>query len=387
MPLQTDRTYDDPAPDTTSGAPGSILSLPAMPTPFFHWDAVPMVLGALLALTAPSRRSAGRVMAGLVTMALAFAGVRVATTGAIPLSALPRSFQVITLALLAGGGVLLWWSRRAGADAPVATRAETDLGGPALVVHLAGAGLAGLATHLHLFLAAVVVSAASGWRWSRPGRWPVLIGPVLLLLCACWYLLARVAGPMPLTLSLLREAPYSAAFELGMAAALLLCAGVLLGLTPFHLMGRGPLTPILAGLLLVRVVAVALPGGLEHWQPVAYPVVLFTAAIAVATREVPLGLLALASVGLCSGDPTAGWSGLVLLALAEALRGLDWLAAHGRRPNTVGQGLVAAVGLAGAVALVPVLAGGLAAEALYTTAIAGAVVLACVVGGGATSQR
>ncbi|MBK6779608.1 MAG: hypothetical protein IPJ95_08445 [Gemmatimonadetes bacterium] len=357
-----------------------------MTSPLFHWDAVPLVLGALLGLTAGSRRSAARVMAGLVLLGLAFAGIRVATAGAMPFSALARSFQVVTLALLAGGGLLLWRSRPVLADAPVATRPASDIDAPAFLVHLLAACVAAGAPHLHLFLPALVVSAASGWRWSRPGRWPIVIAPVLLLLCACWYLLARVAGPLPLALAMLGEAPYSAAFELGMAAALLGCAGVLLGLAPFHMMGRGPLTPILGGLLLVRVVAVALPGGLEHWQPVAYPVVVLTAVFAAARRRDDLALVALAGVGLLSSDPTAGWCGLVVLGLATALRGLDWLVGGGRRLSGAGQGLVGTMALAAAAALAPALAGGLSAEAMYTavTVLLAAVAFARVQGSAVT---
>lgn len=337
-----------------------------MTSPLFHWDALPVVLGALVALTAGSRRSAGRVMAGLVIIALAFAGLRVATAGGLPFSALARSFQVVTLALLAIGAVLVWRSRPVLADGPATSRPAADIDAPAFMIHLVGAGIAGLATHLHLFLPAVLVSAASGWRWSRPGRWPIVLLPVLLLLGACWYLMARVAGPMPLSLSLLHEAPYSAAFEIGMAGALLVVAAVLLGLAPFHMMGRGPLTPILGGLLLVRVVASGLPGGLEHWQPVAYPVVVLTAAVAAARRRDDLALVALSTIGLLSGDPTAGWCGLVVLGLATALRGLDWLVAGGRRLSGAGQGLIGAMALAAAAALAPALAGGLSAEALYS---------------------
>lgn len=365
----------------------SHLSLPAMTSPLLHWDAVPLALGAVLALTAGSRRSAGRVTAGLVAIALAFAGVRVATAGGVPFSTLARSFHVVTFALLAIGAWLVWRSRPVLADGPAASRPAGDVDAPALILHLVAAGIAGLASHLHLFIPAVLVSAASGWRWSRPGRWPVVIAPVLLLLGASWYLMARVAGPMPLSLALLHEAPYSAAFEIGMAGALLVVAGVLLGLAPFHMMGRGPLTPILGGLLLVRVVAAGLPGGLEHWQPVAYPLLLLTAAVAAVTRRDDLALVALAGVGLLSGDPTAGWCGLVLLLLAGAVRGLDWLGAVGRRLSGAGRGLVAVAGLSAAVAVVPVLAAGLSSEALYTAAIAVAVVVACALGKGTVSER
>ena len=343
----------------------------ALPLPSV--DIVVVAVAALFALAAPTRSRLLAAGAGTLLAALAMAGLRSATAGGERMADLPRSFQLITLALvLVGDGLVLFalaGRRPAPGPAPVPV-ADLIPGERWLTLHVLAALGALVAPGLHLFMLLVLTAAAAGYCWSRPGRVPLVLGPALLLLAGCWYLLARVAGPMPLLLAQLREAPYSAAFELGVAGALLVVATVLLGLAPFHLIGRGPFTPILGALLLVRLTAVAVPGGLVHWQPVFFPVALVTTLFAAVARRPDLALLGVAAVGAGSGSPVAGWCGVLVVALVLAFRGRDWLERSGRRLAVTGWAVVVALVAAAGGALVPALAGGLAAETVYTALVA-----------------
>lgn len=343
-----------------------LLSLP-------HADVLPAAFAALLTVAAPSRSRRFVAGAGTLLVALALAGLRTATAAGDRLADLPLSFQVITLVLaLLGAGLVL--SALAGGRPTLSPGAGLA---PDLIprerwltLHVLAVLGALVAPGLHLFMGLVLTGAYAGFRWSRPGQPPLVLGPVLLLLTGCWYLLARVAGPMPLLLGQLGEAPYSAAFELGVAGGLLLAAAALLGLVPLHLVGRGPLTPILGAALLVRVAAVAVPGGLVHWQPILYPVALVTTLFAAVARRPDLALLGVATAGVGSGYPVAGWCGVLVIALVVALRGHAWLERSGRRLTLPGRGVLGAMVVTGGGSLIPLLAGGLAAETFYTALIA-----------------
>lgn len=338
------------------------------------WDLLPTAAAALVAATAASRRPASRAMAGLVLVALALASIRVVSAlGERPVD-LPRSFQLVTIVLLILGGTLVLHGFRCRTEAGpglldpgVAPPAEVNR--KWLGLHLAAAAIALATPRLHLLLAAIVVSAAAGWWSERRQRAPWLLALALLLLAGCWYLLARVAGPMTLALDQLREAPFSPAFEVGLAAGLLLAASCLLGIAPLHWIERGPVTPILGGVIVVRLATMAVPGGLAHWQPVAYPVALLSALWAIRTGQVSLAILALAATGLLSGDPAGGWAGIVLVGPALAFGGdLRWIGGEAPAP-LLRWGMMLMAGVSGA-ALVPALAAGLAAEAVYTATIA-----------------
>ncbi|MDX2119894.1 MAG: hypothetical protein SF070_02405 [Gemmatimonadota bacterium] len=336
-------------------------------------DMVAVTVAALFTLAAPTRSRLLAAGAGTLLAALALAGLRSATAGGERLADLPRSFQLITLALVVVGDglVLLALAGRRPAPGPAAVPVPIVIPRERwLTLHILAVLGAVVAPGLHLFLLLVLTGTIAGFCWSRPGRVPLVLGPALLLLAGCWYLLAQVAGPMPLLLAQLREAPYSAAFELGVAGALLAVAATLLGLAPFHLIGRGPLTPILGALLLVRLTAVAVPGGLVHWQPIFFPIALVTTLLAAVARRPDLALLGVAAVGVGSGDPVAGWCGVLVVVLVVVFRGRDWLERTGRRLALAGWGVLVTVVAAAGGALVPALAGGLAAETVYTALIA-----------------
>lgn len=344
-----------------------------MVLPFPHADVLPAAFAAFLTVAAPSRSRRFVAAAGTLLAALALAGLRTATAAGHRLADLPHSFQLITLvlALLGAGLVLFALAGQRPTPIPKAEPAPDLIPRERwLTLHVLAVLGALVSPGLHLFMGLVLTGAYAGFRWSRPRQPPLVLGPVLLLLTGCWYLLARVAGPMPLLLGQLGQAPYSAAFELGVAGGLLLVAAALLGLVPLHLVGRGPLTPILGAVLLVRVAAVAVPGGLVHWQPVLYPVALVTTLFAAVTRRPDLALLGVATVGVGSGYPVAGWCGVLLVALVVALRGHDWLERSGRRLTLPGRGALVTVVVAGGGSLVPLLAGGLAAETFYTALVA-----------------
>ena len=243
-----------------------------------------------------------------------------------------------------------------------------------LASHCALGLVALIAPHLILLLGALLGSAISGVvldrRLDRTARWPRSVPVALLLLAAASAFLIRVAGEVPLTLSELRDGPFSPAFEL--AASLLFLAGSwpLLGLWPLHSRLRGPATPAAAGALLVRLVAPVLPGGTEHWQPLVFPLLAFSAWYAAGTGSAPLGLTALAVAGLLSLRPEAAVAGMVLLALVAALGLVCRLGPREQIRRLVIAGITLA---AGAVSL-PLLEGALRAQTFYTVLLAAAMV-------------
>ncbi len=337
------------------------------------WDALLLAAVGLLAGLAGSARGRGRAWSGGVVLALALAGLRLALANAGGYAALPRSFLIVTAALVLLSVTLLLAALRTGAE-PAPPPLVPPLPAPGMPVlawvHAVAVVVALVVPSFHLFFGAMLLAAIAGWfvpgrGWFRPV--PLL---AILVLLVTWYFVARVAGPDLLRLAMLGEAPFSTAFELAAAAGLLGLAWVLLGLAPFHLMRRGSLTPILGGALLVRLVATAVPGGLVHWQPVAYPVVALTGLVAAVQRQRRLAALVLAATALLSGDPGAGWGGVVLLGVSLALDGEALLERRGVLPPGRGRLARGALTALGGLMLVPVLAAGLAAEMVYTTVIA-----------------
>jgi hypothetical protein len=246
-----------------------------------------------------------------------------------------------------------------------------------LAGHLACAAVAAGASHLLILLPAVAAAAILGVMLERRlGRlrgvpWGVLFGAVSLT--AAVILLVQVARGFPLSLGQLHDAPFSPAFEILVSLLLAAAAWPLLSLWPFHASPRGPATGVAGATLLFRLAAPALPDGFGHWQPALYLLLAIAAWYGAATRRDDLTLTAAGGLGLLSLSPMAGWSGLVLVALAGLLRSRLW-------PDARWLPMAAAAGAAaGAGALLPVLAGGLAAQAFYTVLVCIAAVVALAV--------
>jgi hypothetical protein len=248
-----------------------------------------------------------------------------------------------------------------------------------LMLHIVAVIVALGALHLHALMGAVTISALAGVmveRWTgRTGRMPVVLPLVVLVLAGLWFFLARVAGAMPLGLLALRDAPYSLAFETLVSLPLALAAWALLGLWPFHNLSRGPLTGLLGAAILVKLVAPVLPHGFAHWQPLLYPLAVLAAWHAAAVDRDEETLAALGALGLLSGDLVAGWAGTGLVTVGALFGATHRIAGHGVVLNQRGRITARLAVVGAAVLVVPVLAGALDAEVLYSVLTVSGVVV------------
>ena len=236
---------------------------------------------------------------------------------------------------------------------------------------LAGLVLAAAAPHLLLLelgILLALVSAvrtvlrdgASRWWLAVPLLGGVLTGIALLLMLT-------IVGPEGGSIAALPEGPFSPPAERLLVMLLGAASLLLAGIPPFGRASSGlPLAP-LAAILLARLVAPVLPGGLLEWQPLAMLLLLLSGALAVfrgrwAALAVVAGL-----VGLWSGEPSAAFASLVLVLVG-------WLteqAASGRlgplRPLPAPwTGLPLVVP---ALAALPVLEGGLRTQVVLSVAL------------------
>jgi len=267
------------------------------------------------------------------------------------------------------GRAIRWLERRLG---------ETDEGIERGRMAWLQAGLAALAVvlpHLHLFMGAVLaVTVIGGFAGSMPRRAGRIASAVVAIgaLGFAWWYFARVAAGTPLALSALGEGPFSPAFEVSAALPLVIAGWVLLGLFPFHRAGLGLFAALAGAALFVRLLAVAVPTGLEHWQPVIYPLAAIAAWHAAELVDRRRVALAVAVLGLASGAMVAQWAGMGLVTLAT---GAALIAAW---PASRHRALVRVIiGVAGAALVLPILTGGVAVETLATIlAVSGAAVAA-----------
>lgn len=345
-----------------------------------------LVAGALLGSSRATRRGPGLALLALGAVAAVVPVVPLVQQGGawVALVAL-AGFTAATLLLgifgpfLRIGAAVRWLEGQAG-TARVMPESPRVLSAGALL-----ALGAVLVPGAHGLMACAVATALLGlgrWWAAGPSRGPgPLVSGVLalgLLLFGWWYL-ARVAGDTSLRLADLAEGPFSPAFELSASVPLALAAWVLLGLVPFHRGRPGSWAPVVGGALLVRLIAVALPSGLVHWQPLLYLLGTLAAWHAMATRRLDESVTALAALGLASAVPQAGWAGLGLAALPGllALAGLT----RTRRPS-LAEAVTGVACAAGAALLVTAVSGGLATETLYTVlTVLGAAALAWRAGG------
>lgn len=283
---------------------------------------------------------------------------------------------VVLLRLLSLLPPLRWGVRRTTSGSAASNRGAATWRG----IHVVATFGLLAAPHLHLFLFLLTISLVAGVEFTRrkegATRWPfsaVLALPVLLL---GWYLLARVAGEQSLAMRALPEAPYSEAFQLGVALGFSLLAWSLLRLWPFQGPSRGPLAPLAGAVLLARVIAPGLPDGLTHWQPLLYLLGLLAAVHALLSRRVEGAPALLAMLTLASGEPAAAGVGVALALLAAAPEVLDLLSDGGRTLNASGKVLARLLGVVVAGLLVPALAAAFSAQVVYTVAAIAVLALA-----------
>jgi hypothetical protein len=237
-----------------------------------------------------------------------------------------------------------------------------------LLVHSGSALLALWVPFLPLLCLLILIGAITGllfqYRLDRARTAPLSVVVALLIVAGVGYLMVQVAGDTRPTLEALADAPYSGALELLLALPASLAAWALLRLWPFHIAPRGPLTGLLGAALLIRVVGPLLPGGAFHWQPVLDPLAMLAAWHAAVGRRDDEALVASGALGLLAGSGAAGWcgTGLVLagaaLALPERLRQ--------RMPHSGGEAVRRLSLLVLVPLVVPILAGALRAQTVYT---------------------
>jgi hypothetical protein len=250
----------------------------------------------------------------------------------------------------------------------------------------AGAGvlLAAVGPHVLLVLAGVVGTAVAlvGEGIGRR-RWAsgLIVAIVLAALVPAGWLFATIAGDQGLATRALSDLPLSPAAEALLAPLLVVAAWAVAGLWP---MPRSPLAGItgLAGLFLIGRLAVpAVPDGLDHWRPLAYPLLALGLWQAVLSRRWAAmltggALFALLS-GSASGTTAAWWLGAAAL-LAGTREQLDLREAHW-------PGCLAA--LAAGIGVLPGTAAGLNAEVVYTTLTVAGLALLLAADRGRSSPR
>ena len=161
------------------------------------------------------------------------------------------------------------------------------------------------------------------------------------------------------------DGPFSPAFQTTAAVILALAAWPLLRLWPLHGTRTGPAAALAGGAILLRVLSSIVPDGNAHWQPVFYGfLALGTWYAAVVRSDAVLGA-SLATAGLLSGFPEAGWGGVAVLTAAIVLQIL------GRATRTVPLALIAgrAILVGASFAVVPLVVGALQAEVFWTVAV------------------
>ncbi|HEX2217475.1 MAG TPA: hypothetical protein VHG35_01630 [Gemmatimonadales bacterium] len=244
-----------------------------------------LVLGPILltlgaALAGPGRlRPAARLVVGLGVALLwwACAGF-VAAAGPLRATGAAVALGVAGAGLLAGARALASSSRMLTPGRrlfpPPVEPLRPPLGSVIPVLVLVGS-LAAVALGPHV---AVVFLGVIGGTWAgylvarRPAARPVPLAPLLTLaLAPAYWLLAMIAGPVGLGRSALGEIPVSPAAELIIAPSLLLAAWATAALWPLHRQLPGALAAPLGALLLARIGLPLTPDGLEHWRPLAVP--------------------------------------------------------------------------------------------------------------------
>lgn len=149
-------------------------------------------------------------------------------------------------------------------------------------------------------------------RWGMPFLSSVLLLPAL-------WLVLTVAGPGKASLQGLRDAPFSPAAEILLAALILPATLVLAGTFPFGPLARGPRFAPLGALLLLVVVLPLSGHGLEHWRSPYAGWLMLGALVAAWGAHWP-GFLACAGLfAIACGGGSSSWAGTCLTVIASLL--------------------------------------------------------------------
>jgi hypothetical protein len=334
-----------------------------------------LVLVGLAIVAGPVLRSARRGWLGAGPAALLVGGVALLLPSVRPLARLAPAAGILAAAGVVAGIAILAWAGAGLLLRRVPPRLESDPRAGATRIACAAAGvlLAAFGPHILVIFPGVLLAAGAlggeGLRLRRVSSWVPLAIAAVTLVPAGW-LLATIAGEQGLATRALSGLPLSPAAETLLAALLMLAAWSVAGLWPLP---RSPLAGVagLAGVFLLGRLAVpALPEGLDHWRPLASPLLGLGLWQAIGSRRWAAGLVAGALFAVAAGSHggvTAAWwlGGAGLGAgIAELFtpRGRAWLACL--------------AALAAAVGLLPATAAGLRVEVVYTAlTVAGAAAL------------
>jgi len=352
--------------------------LSALPAGFLAADAALLVIGIVLAVGAAlvavaDRRSvttiAAAVALGLGGALLLWGGnelLAAAAVGAMVLAAL------IEIALGVGLLAVGWHVRLAPAP---------DRGAPHPRVAMAGLIIGTLAaavgTHASLILLGVIAAIGSGHLLERSAGGPRLpIAPVTaVLVLPAWWLLGTIAGPEGLALSSLPDLPLSPAAERLLAIPLLLVGWTAAGLWPVHRQLPGGLVAPAGAFLLARLVLVALPAGVDHWRPLAMPIVVVGIWHAALSGRLPRVAVGMAWVGLLAPQGSGLVGASFLLAAGFAVELVERVSSlHAGRFAPAAQAIpLVAFGWGALLAV----GGALQGEVVYTVAAVAALVALC----------
>jgi hypothetical protein len=189
-----------------------------------------------------------------------------------------------------------------------------------------------------------------------------------LLIVPVYQFLVTVAGDPTVTLRELGSAPFSTAAEIRVLPWLALAAFGFAGLWPLHGLVL-PLAAPIAGILLIRIGAHALPNGMEHWAPLFIPLAVLGIWHGAVPSSHPQSVLrrwmemltGMAIIGTFAGGD--GVTGAYWLLAAVTVIPLTVLGVPVERK---GGGLTSLFWLPVAWGLLLVTAGGLASQVTYT---------------------
>jgi hypothetical protein len=345
-----------------------------LPEDFAAVEVALLVLGLAAVLGGMIRGARGR--RGVLAAALAGVGV-VLVSGRVEtiVRAAPPGQSAAALGVVAVTAGLAWAAAHR-VLARVGTRARAPLEAVDLrSVGVAVGGVVLAATGPHLLVVGLGVLLASLAVWAgeaRPRGFRAAL-PFLLtagaLIPAGWLLLA-IAGEQKLAVVSLSDLPLSPAAEALLAPLLLGAAWSLTGLWPLPRSRVAGITGVAGALLLARIAVPVLPHGLEHWRPLAFPVLALGVCQGIASGRWPAVMIAAALMALVSGSaefPAAVWC-LGGAALATELAARLWP----RQPGWVRCASAVAAGYG----VWPATVAGLRAEVVYTTlAVGGAAIL------------
>ena len=238
---------------------------------------------------------------------------------------------------------------------------------------LAGTIAAGVGPHVGIVIGGVIVAPWSAFVLAHAegdSRLPI-VALLTVPLLGAWWLMATIAGPEGLSLTGLPLLPLSPAAERALAPVFLLAAWATAGLWPLHRQAGGGLLAPVGAILLVRIAVPAVPDGLEHWRPLAMPLLVvgvWHAALSGRRSGLAVGV---AWIGLLGGTPTGRIGAALLFGAALVVE----LSRRSDRPDPSRLASVAAAIMGGYGGLLAIEAG-LHAEVVYTVLAAGALVAA-----------